>query len=86
MIQWYPHIDVLKGTNLLSSAEDTKDVAEILYKHYESKLAGKNNIVLLMGHGNPDENYNANKSTLTWKSIAGTCCQQQYLCRYCGLW
>ena len=44
MIQWYPHIDVLKGTNLLSSAEDTKDVAEILYKHYESKLAGKNNI------------------------------------------
>ena len=61
MIQWYPHIDVLKGTNLLSSAEDTKDVAEILYKHYESKLAGKNNIVLLMGHGNPDENYNANK-------------------------
>ena len=32
MIQWYPHIDVLKGTNLLSSAEDTKDVAEILYK------------------------------------------------------
>ena len=60
MIQWYPHIDVLKGANLLSSAEDTKDVAEILYKHYESKLAGKNNIVLLMGHGNPDENYNAN--------------------------
>ncbi len=64
MIQWYPNIDVLKGANLLSSAEDTEKVAEILYRHYESKLADKKNIVLLMGHGNPDENYNANKKYL----------------------
>jgi len=61
MIQWFPNIDVLRGANLLSTEEDTKEVAEILYKHYESKLANKKSIVLLMGHGNPDENYNANK-------------------------
>ncbi len=60
MIQWYPNINVLRSANLLAADEDTKAVAEVLYKHYASQLAEKNNIVLLMGHGNPDENYNAN--------------------------
>lgn len=61
MIQWYPNIDVLRGANLLAEDEDTEAVAEVLYNHYSTQLADKNNIVLLMGHGNPDENYNANQ-------------------------
>lgn len=60
MIQWFPTIDVLKGANLLASDDDTEAVADVLYKHYAAKLADKSNVVLLMGHGNPDENYNAN--------------------------
>lgn len=60
MIQWYPNIDVLRGANLLADDEDTEAVADVLYGHYASQLADKNNIILLMGHGNPDENYNAN--------------------------
>lgn len=60
MIDWYPHIDVLKGANLLSTDDDTDEVAQVLYNHYKNKLAEKKNIVLLMGHGNPDVNYNAN--------------------------
>lgn len=61
MIQWYPNINVLRGANLLAEDEDTEAVAEVLYNHYAAQLADKNNIVLLMGHGNPDENYNANQ-------------------------
>lgn len=60
MIQWFPEIDVLRSANLLDSDEDTKAVANVLYKHYKPQLADKNNIVLLMGHGNPDVNYSAN--------------------------
>lgn len=60
MIDWFPHIDVLKGANLLSTDEDTEEVASVLYNHYKAKLADKKNLVLLMGHGNPDVNYNAN--------------------------
>ena len=60
MIQWYPSIDVLRGANLLAEDEDTEAVADVLYKHYSTQLADKNNIILLMGHGNPDENYSAN--------------------------
>ena len=60
MIDWYPHIDVLKGANLLSTDNDTDEGAQVLYNHYKDKLAEKKNIVLLMGHGNPDVNYNAN--------------------------
>ncbi len=60
MIQWFPTIDVLRGANLLADDDDTEAVAEVLYDHYSSLLANKNNIVLLMGHGNPDDNYNAN--------------------------
>ena len=61
MIQWYPNINVLRGACLLAEDEDTEAVAEVLYNHYDEQLADKNNIVLLMGHGNPDENYNANQ-------------------------
>lgn len=61
MIQWFPHINVLRGANLLSEDEDTEAVSQVLYKHYSSLLTNKNNVVLLMGHGNPDENYNANR-------------------------
>lgn len=60
MIQWYPEINVLKGENLLASDEDTETVAAVLYRHYATQLADKKSLVLLMGHGNPDENYNAN--------------------------
>ena len=60
MIQWFPNIDVLRGANLLASDEDTQAVADALYQHYKEKLADRKNIVLLMGHGNPDENYSAN--------------------------
>lgn len=35
-------------------------VAKVLYSHYSDKLADNKNILLLMGHGNPDKNYNAN--------------------------
>lgn len=61
MISGFPSIDVLKGANLLDEDEDTEEVAEIIYNHYKDKLADKSNIVLLMGHGNPDKNYNANQ-------------------------
>lgn len=60
MIQWYPKINVLRGANLLADDTDTEAVTDVLYKHYATQLADKNSIVLLMGHGNPDENYNAN--------------------------
>lgn len=61
MIDWFPHIDVLKGANLLSTDEDTEGVAAVLYNHYKEKLADKKHLVLLMGHGNPDSNYSANQ-------------------------
>lgn len=61
MIQWFPTVDVLRGANLLSTDEDTEAVAKVLYDHYANKLADKHNLVLLMGHGNPDENYSANQ-------------------------
>lgn len=61
MIEDFPYIDVLRGANLLDEDEDTEAVADVLYKHYQSTLADKKNLVLLMGHGNPDKNYNANQ-------------------------
>ncbi|MCD8183625.1 MAG: sirohydrochlorin cobaltochelatase [Bacteroides sp.] len=62
MIEDFPNIDVLKGANLLAEDEDTEAVAQVLYKHYKDAgiLGDKKNIVLLMGHGNPDKNYSAN--------------------------
>ena len=61
MIQWFPQVDVLRGANLLSTDEDTEEVAKVLYTHYADKLSDKHNLVLLMGHGNPDESYSANQ-------------------------
>lgn len=61
MIEDYPSIEVLKGANLLASDEDCEEVAQVLYSHYQDKLSSANNLVLLMGHGNPDTNYSANE-------------------------
>lgn len=67
----HPNIKILKSANLLDSEDDTKEVAEILYKHYSSNinsnekdidvLNDKHNLLLLMGHGNPNDSYNANQ-------------------------
>lgn len=61
MIQWYPNVKVLKGANLLSTQDDVDKVARVLNTHYSDVLSNPKNIVLLMGHGNPDEAYSANK-------------------------
>ena len=61
MIRDYPHVNVLKGANLLSEDEDTEAVASTLYNHYKTSLSDKHNILLLMGHGNPNDSYNANQ-------------------------
>ena len=60
MIEKYPSIEVAKGTCLVYDADDAKAVSQILYDTYKDKLSDKKNILLLMGHGNPDVNYNAN--------------------------
>ena len=87
MIDWYPHIDVLKGANLLSTDDDTDEVAQVLYNHYKDKLAEKKNIVLLMGHGNPDVNYNANtKYSEVQTALHTLATNKKYLRRYCRLW
>lgn len=67
----HPNIKVLKSANLLDNEEDTEEVAKVLYQHYSSTtntgekdmdvLNDKHNLVLLMGHGNPNDSYNANK-------------------------
>lgn len=61
MIRDYPSVNVLKGANLLAEDEDTEAVAEALYSHYKTSLSDKHNILLLMGHGNPNDSYNANQ-------------------------
>lgn len=61
MIRDYPHVNVLKSANLLDSEEDTEAVATALYNHYQTSLADKTHILLLMGHGNPNDSYNANQ-------------------------
>ena len=60
MIESYPGVKVVKSPCLVYDDDDVKQVAEVLYKAYQEKLAAKNHILLLMGHGNPDVNYNAN--------------------------
>ena len=35
--------------------EDVEAVAKVPYSHYSDKLADNKNILLLMGHGNPDK-------------------------------
>ena len=61
MISHFPSIQVLKSANLLNDEDDTEAVADVLYNHYKDKLTDKKKIVLFMGHGNPDVNYNANQ-------------------------
>lgn len=62
VIERYPNVEVLKSPCLVYDENDVKDVATVLYDHYKAKLAEKNHILLLMGHGNPDVNYNANSN------------------------
>ncbi len=60
MIGKYPSVQVAKSTCLVYDEDDVNDVASVLYNNYKDKLADKKHILLLMGHGNPDKNYNAN--------------------------
>lgn len=60
MIKGFPQVKVLKSACLLDNQEDVDAVAEILYDYYKSVLASKKDVMLFMGHGNPDKNYNAN--------------------------
>lgn len=57
MIAEYPSVKVLKGENLLASDEDVDAVADVLYTNYKKVLDDKKNILLFVGHGNPDVNY-----------------------------
>ncbi|WP_303011111.1 sirohydrochlorin cobaltochelatase [uncultured Bacteroides sp.] len=57
MIAAYPSVKVLKGENLLASQEDVDEVADILYESYKDVLKDKKNVLLFVGHGNPDVNY-----------------------------
>ena len=70
MISSYPSIEVVKGTCLVYDEDDAEDVADVLYDAYADVLSSKTNIVLLMGHGNPDTNYNANsRYTMTEEAL-----------------
>jgi sirohydrochlorin cobaltochelatase len=60
MIEKYPTMQVLRSPNLLSTQDDTDALAQVLYDAYSTKLADKHNVVLFMGHGNPDGSYRAN--------------------------
>ena len=60
MIENHPEMEVLRSPNLLSTQDDTDQLAAVLTKAYATQLADERNIVLFMGHGNPDENYRAN--------------------------
>ena len=60
MIESFPSVQVVKSPCLVYDEEDVEAVAKVLYSHYSDKLADNKNILLLMGHGNPDKNYNAN--------------------------
>src|SRR3712207_9291736 len=57
MISRYPKVKVLKSENLLSEDDDSEKVAKVLYDAYKKRLDDKKNIVLFMGHGNPDKSY-----------------------------
>ncbi|ERI85305.1 MAG: sirohydrochlorin cobaltochelatase [Bacteroides pyogenes] len=57
MISRYPKVKVLKSENLLSEDDDSEKVAKVLYDAYKKQLDDKKNIVLFMGHGNPDKSY-----------------------------
>lgn len=70
MIEKYPNVQVAKSPCLVYDEEDVKAVAACLYDHYQTKLADPKHVLLLMGHGNPDVNYNANaKYTKTEEAL-----------------
>lgn len=67
MIANYPNINVIKGDCLLEAiGEDgsTEAVADILVDSYKEVFANPNELVIFMGHGNPDNNYAANNKYL----------------------
>lgn len=52
----YPDVKVAKGACLLESDGDIDAVANALYSYYKPRL-DKGEVVALMGHGNPDSEY-----------------------------
>lgn len=60
MIKQFPGIQVAKSPCLVYDEDDVQAVSTALYDHYKTNLADKKQLLLLMGHGNPDKNYNAN--------------------------
>lgn len=52
----FPDIKVAKSPCLLETEEDVDDVAQILYNYYKTRL-NNGEVVVLMGHGNPDSEY-----------------------------
>jgi sirohydrochlorin cobaltochelatase len=60
MIKLFPGIQVAKSPCLVYDEDDVEAVSEVLFDHYKDNLSDKKQILLLMGHGNPDKNYNAN--------------------------
>ncbi|HBK30764.1 MAG TPA: cobalt chelatase [Porphyromonadaceae bacterium] len=53
----YADVKVAKSPCLLETEEDVDKVAKILYDFYKERLT-KGEVVALMGHGNPDREYN----------------------------
>lgn len=51
-----PDVKVAKSACLLNEDEDIEAVATALYNHYKARLV-KGEVVALMGHGNPDKEY-----------------------------
>ncbi|NJK96512.1 MAG: cobalt chelatase [Bacteroidales bacterium] len=53
----FANVKVAKSACLLESEEDVEALANVLYTYYKSRL-DKGEVVALMGHGNPDSEYN----------------------------
>ena len=53
----FPDIRVAKSSCLLEADEDVEAVSKVLYNYYKPRL-DKGEVVALMGHGNPDKEYN----------------------------
>ncbi len=52
----FPDVKVAKSPCLLETEEDVAEVAQVLYNYYKPHL-DKGEVVVLMGHGNPDTEY-----------------------------
>lgn len=57
MIEGFPKVEVAKGACLLETDDDIKVVGGILFDAYKDVLKDPKNIVLFMGHGNPEDSY-----------------------------